>query len=151
MDHQDDQSQPAVPAWAAGMRLLREQSGGVVGLIVILPEEIPGILYAAAERNPGAIERAAVVRSTVQRFATAPRHEPLLCGSCPRPLKKGQFAIVSASPERPDREHAMIFGICQRCAGTHQQVVGKALDALRRFWPDARPIDLPPEGSAGRA
>ena len=137
--------------WLDGMRAIQEEGQGIASFVVILPEEIPGIISAAAEGNPGAMDRAQAVLGTAKRFATAPRREPLLCVSCPRRLKRGCFAIVLVTPERPDRKNGMCFAICERCGETRGQVTARAHTVLKKIWPDSRQIEIPLHSSAGRA
>lgn len=138
-------------AWAASMRRLHEEAAGVVGVTILQPRDMPELMAAALAGDPMAVGLLRTATDTINRIEAAPRRRPMLCGSCPRPLKvKKGLSIVVATPDKDAPEQCLALAICTRCGTTVEEVQEKAVVALRRIWPDTRQVTIThPEG--GRA
>lgn len=66
----------------------------------------------------------------------------MLCGSCPRPLLNNEFSFVITRPACDDPINAVALAICRKCGTTREDIQQKAVIALRRIWPDLRPITI---------
>ena len=75
----------------------------------------------------------------------------MLCGCCPRPFPKNDFSIVIAMPEVGSPTRGLSVGICKRCATEPEQIRDKAMVALRKIFPDAKPVYLGATHEGGRA
>lgn len=135
--------------WAAGVARISAECAGVVALQVVTVEDMPELLGHALVGDPEAVRFAGLVSQVLQRIQDAPRDRAMLCGCCPKRLRGGRYSIVCAIPHRDDPREALTLAICRRCATRHDAIVQKAGQALRRLWPDLRPIDIhPAEGRA---
>ena len=130
--------------WAEGVQRVSDEAAGVIQLDIIQHADLTELLAHAILGDPEAVRLANMASSVLRRIAAAPRRKPMLCGSCPRPLKlKGhRFSVVIALPGRDQPSNALSMAICHRCATSHEAVESKAVQALRRIWPDLRPITV---------
>lgn len=137
--------------WVAGMEAVQERSGGTLEIEVIRPVDAVDILGAALAGVPDAMRTMRALVDTAKRIEAASRtRKPMLCGSCPRPLLNNKFSFVLAYPARTDPINAVALAICRKCGTTREDIQQKAIVALRRIWPNLRPITVTnPEG--GRA
>lgn len=142
----------AIPkqAWADSVRAISKEAAGVIRMEIVQPADLPELMLAAL----GGDAEAASVMKWVSR--TAARIEvghgtrkPMLCASCPRPLRPGRCALVIVIPARDDASAGLSLAVCRHCATTRDQVKRKATVGLRRIWPDLRAVDVHP--TAGRA
>ena len=131
-------------AWAEGVQRVSDESAGVLQLDIIQHADLPELLAHALLGDPEAVRLANMASDVLRGIAAAPRRKPMLCGSCPRPLKlKGYaFSLVFALPGRDQPSNVLSMAICHRCGTSHDAVQGKAVQALRRIWPDLRPITV---------
>ena len=137
--------------WKSDMQSLHNEAGGLMRLHVFRQVDAPELIGHAIAGDAEAVRLMRALNDALARINEAPRRYPLLCGSCPRPLRKTDFAVVLALPHRDDPSLCLSMGICKRC-GTEPDVIEmKALDAFRRIWPDARPIAIPTPHGVGQA
>lgn len=138
-------------SWVAGMEAVQEQAAGALEIEVIRPVDAVDILGAALTGDPNAARTMQMLVDTAKRIEAASHtRKPMLCGSCPRPLLDNKFSFVLAYPARTDPINAVALAICRKCGTTREGIQQKAVTALRRIWPDLRPITVTnPEG--GRA
>lgn len=137
--------------WAAGVRRVSDEAAGLVALQVVMPEDVPELFGHALAGDSEAARLVGLVSQALRRIQEAPRDRAMLCGTCPKRLRGGRFAIVCAIPHRDDPREALTLGICRRCAVRHEDIVRTAGQALRRVWPDLRPLPGPIHPHAGRA
>ena len=137
-------------SWAAEMKAVQSEAGGLMSLHVIRPEDTHALLLRIIQGDPEAEQISGALWDTLKRIKGAPRHTPMLCASCPRPVRRDNFAVVLATPEVANPERCLGLAICSRCATTPDAIRDKAVQALRRIWPDARPVTIHPT-QAGRA
>lgn len=78
------------------------------------------------------------VKANAAGIAAAPRRRPMLCASCPRALRGSAYSFVVALPARDDPTQL-------RCAVEPDAITAKAVTALRKLWPDLRPIAITQE------
>lgn len=142
----------AIPkgAWADSVRAISKEAAGAIRMEIVQPADVPELMLAALGGNA---EAASVMRWVSQTAAgieaghSSPK--PMLCASCPRPLRPGRCALVIVIPARDDASLGMTLAVCRHCATTRDQVKRKATVGLRRIWPDLRSVDVHP--TAGRA
>ena len=137
--------------WMQGIRDVQAQSGGLMRLEIIRPYDAAVLMLEAAGGNVEARRTLMVVNDALDRIAAAPCRKPSLCGSCPRQVRKIKFAIAIATPQRDDATRVLAVAICERCATEPEDIERKALDAIRRLWPSARPVVAVPTHAAGNA
>ena len=134
--------------WSDGIQAVQQESGGLMSFNVIRQADAPGLLFDAMRGDPDATRLAQGLASLLGQIASAPRHKPVLCACCPRALRR-TFAVIIAGPERPNARNSIGFGICERCATEPEDIRTKAIEALRRIWPDARPVTITHGRAAG--
>ena len=138
-------------ALQAGVDRLQVEAGGVLELIIVRPPDAVGILGEAIAGSETAARIFRAVSTAATGIAAAPRHRPMLCVSCPRPLrKKTPCSFVLVLPKRADAAEGLTLAVCAKCATKREDIQVKALVGLRRIWPDLRPIEITHE-DGGRA
>lgn len=142
----------AIPkqAWADGVRAVHQEASGVLSLVVVQPGEVAAV---AADAIAGYPEAGRLVKALAQAArgieAASGTRRPMLCASCPRPLRLGRLAFAVVLPACDDPTNLMVLAVCRRCATAREDVERKAKHALTRLWPDLRKLDVHP--IAGRA
>ena len=138
---------------AAGLEALKAESGGLLRFRVLRVEDVPATLLASLSGDREADMLIRAMRQMLSQIRTAPRHRPILCGCCPRPLKTepSGFSLLVALPEIEDPRLGVTFGICGKCAEGHEAIIAKGNEAIRLIWPDARRVTLPTQHPAGHA
>lgn len=129
-------------ALQAGLHRIHDEAGGVVELVVVRQVDALDLL---ADAMGGDTKAAGLLQATNQalgRIAAAPRHLPMLCSACPRPLKPGRFAIVLALPAKSGPANAIGLAVCQHCASSVDDIRAKATIGLRRIWPNLRAVTV---------
>jgi hypothetical protein len=120
---------------------LTDEAGGVLALYVISPTALPSLLRAALAGDVRAAQLRPAVLMLIDKVKQLPRHSPMACGGCPRPVKlRGAYrlGIVLSDIERPSR--GIGFVLCRYCCGTDAAVAEAAIRAVRYTYPSARPI-----------
>lgn len=140
---------PRTETWEEGIRRFSEESAGAFFVHVVERGDLPGLLADALAGDADAERLAGLVQGTLERIAAAPRHKPMLCACCPCAVKGGPFAVVVAMPARDDATRGVALAVCGSCASGRDAVQAAALAALRKLWPDLRPIDI--NAAEGRA
>lgn len=136
--------------WRNHVQQLQNEAGGCLSTQVITLDDVPLLLAGRLAGEPKARATLRIVNDTLRRIQSAPRHRPMLCGSCPRPLTRGKYSVVIARAARDEPQKGLTFAICHRCGTTHATVEAAAVKALARIWPGTRPVRVThPEG--GRA
>jgi hypothetical protein len=137
----------ATAEWAEGIARFEEESGGLLAIVVISPEDAPALFEAARAGDPDAVRLAHAVTALVERVNDA---EGALCASCDANLADTAFSAVIATPACDDPALGIGLGVCIECATEHDAIVLKAGEGLRRAFPSLRHITLQGHG-AGRA
>ena len=79
----------------------------------------------------------------VERFQTESGGLMMLSIIQPGPLRPDMgFAVVVAIPGCDDPSAGLALAICTRCGSDRASITAKAAVALRRIWPDLRPITI---------
>ena len=129
--------------WMSGVRAITEEAAGLLTVEIIRCDDMPGLIALALVGDPDASRAVHAVQRTLMVIRNAPRRSPTLCSCCPRPIRKGVgFALVLAVPERSDPSHFLGLAVCEKCASTTGEIREKATGALRKLWPDLRPVDV---------
>ncbi len=125
-----------------GVQRVSDEAGGMLTLQVIQRQDMPAII---ADAICGSAEAAQLMRLTNQVLANiqgAPRRKPMLCGCCPRALRGGRYAIIIAQPACDDPTQGLSMAICPKCGPTYGAIQAAAAVALRRIWPNLRPVTI---------
>lgn len=125
-----------------GIRQVSGEAGGLLTLQVVQRADMPALILGALAGSDEAAQLLRLARDTLASIQAAPRRKPMLCGSCPRGLRDGRFAIVIARPACDDPTQGIALAICARCGPDHDAIQAKAATALARIWPDARAIEV---------
>ena len=132
------------------MEAIHREAAGLMHLDVVMREDMPAMVAAAARGNPEAAELFQRVNTALLDILNAPVVAPKLCAVCPRPLAGGRYSLALAIPACDAPSNALALAVCHDCAGAREDVREKAIEALRHLWPDARPVTIThPDG--GRA
>lgn len=128
--------------WEAGIRSVHAEAAGLMSLHAFRQLDAVPLLARAMCGEVEAMRLSLALCEALGQIHNAPRRRPMLCGSCPRPLRQGNFAVVIAAPERTDPTNCVTLGICKKCAVEIDDIKAKAVLAFRKIWPDARPITI---------
>ena len=138
-------------ALRAGLGAIQAEAGGLLELVVVTPDDGLGYISAALA---GDLEAARILRAISAagvKIDSAPRRKPALCACCPRPIRKASsFAFVLALPKNGNPANALSMAVCSRCAVEPAEIQAKAVMALRKLWPDIRPVTITHQ-AGGRA
>lgn len=138
---------PGRDTWADGIQRVGDEAAGVLALQVVQHADVPALIADAIAGDRDATRLLRLVNRALAGIQSAPRSRPHLCAACPRPLRKGRYAIVAVFPARDDATHGLGLGICTHCGTAHDVIHDKAVLALRRIWPDGRAFTIShPEG-----
>jgi hypothetical protein len=129
-------------AWAEDMAAVLAEGGGLMALQVVRQVDVPGLIARAILGDPTAARAATAVSNVLKQISTAPRRKLPFCACCPRSLRNRKFSAVLVSAERDDPKRCILFGVCAKCATAPQDIVAKGVEALRRLWPDTRPVTI---------
>ena len=145
-----DAMAPPAPTYADGMTAIHEEAAGLMSLDIILREDMPAVIVAAAGGNVQAGELAMRVNGVLSDILAASTSEPKLCAVCSGPLAQGRFALALAVPACDAPINSLAMAVCTDCAATREDVRAKATDVLRQIWPDVRRVTITHPGG-GRA
>jgi len=139
----------APKSWAAGVRAVHDQAAGAVRVEIIRPVDVLGLLSEALNGSIEAAQHLRLANEFIDKARRSSMSKPVLCGCCPRSIRRGPFSIALAIPARPDAQNVMALGICERCGTEPAELLERVRQALSRFWPDIREIKVhPAEGRA---
>ena len=131
------------------MEAIHREAAGLMHLDVVLRDDMSAMVAAAARGEAEAAELFQRVNALLD-ILSAPEGNPKLCASCPRPLANGRYSLALAIPACDDPSNALALAVCHDCAVDREAVRARAIEALRKLWPDARPVTIThPDG--GRA
>ena len=136
----------ALDAWREEMteslQGMRAEGGGVVSIFVVRQCDAIRLLGSARAGNATSLKVLRAVNVANGNIEQAPRRRPMLCASCPRPLRYGGYSIVVALPDNDEASRALTLAICKRCATKPDEIGSKALHGFRKLWPDLRPFTV---------
>lgn len=120
-------------------------------LVICRPPDAIRFIAEAARGDRHAARVLLGVNDALHQLDAAPRKAPLLCASCPAPIRpEVACSFVLHLPEDQRVLYAFALGICRRCGTSRADVRRKAVLALRRELPDLRVVE-PTHASGGRA
>lgn len=142
----------AAVSWTSDIQNIQDQAGGLLELHIIRDSDVTDLLLRSIMGDAEASRLVSTNLSARKQVATAPRKRPMLCACCPRPLlRHTPFAVIVATPNWEDFAKCLTLGVCQKCAVELDDIHARAMEALKRIWPDARPIDITSPHAAGHA
>jgi hypothetical protein len=131
----------------AGFQRLQAEGGGLIEVTVVTAVEALALAAAALAGDRQAAVKLQAFVCFMQRLDNAQ-----LCLTCDRLLRGGRIAVVLILPSRNDPTQALGLGLCEHCFAAHPDLAAvetAVQQALRRIWPDLRPIAvLAGEGQA---
>lgn len=128
---------PTCAELAASLRAVHDESGGLLNLDIVSPDNFQELTAAVELNEPGARTLFRQVYKVAAGVHEAPRKSPKLCGSCPRRIRRGDFfTVVIATPACDDPSNAVGLAICSRCSPDLVSTQAAALRGLKRVWPD---------------
>jgi len=123
----------------------------VADLVICRPPDALRFVAEAARGDRHAARVLVVVNDALHRLDAAPRKAPLLCASCPAPIRpEVACSFVLSLPQDERVLYAFALGICRRCGTSRVEVRRRAVLALRRELPNLHLVDLT-HASGGRA
>ena len=137
-------------ALAEGLARLQSEAGGMMELVIVRPTDAVDIMADALAGDGRAVSLLQAMEQAAGAIRNAPRRLPMLCAACPRPLRHGRYAFGVALPARDNPTHGLTLAVCTRCATARGDIEAKATAALRRVFPDLRPVTVT-HATGGRA
>jgi hypothetical protein len=119
-------------------------AGGYVSLFVIDVETGSQLLIRASRGDEEAGDLMAGVFSTVESMVSTPS----VCGACRLPIQRiSDETTICLMRATLGGQHALGFGLCDNCSKS-DQVMSRAMEAMRAIWPDLIPISIAAGGRA---
>ena len=137
-------------ALCQGVQQVSEEAAGALNVFVVRPIDGPALVADAIAGDPEASCILQGISQAQTRILAAPAREPMLCASCPAPLRDGRYSFVVALPAKDSPLHAIGLGVCPACGTDPAVIQAKGIEALRRIWPNLRSI-TPTHPHGGRA
>jgi hypothetical protein len=138
-------------ALAEGLKTVTRESGGVVQIYVLEPEDQADLMIAAVLGDKMAAVLESGLQSLIQNAVrAADTSTPMLCASCPETIADLDFNVVLAIPDCDKPTRSMGMAVCRNCATTKSVAGQKAIQALRCVWPNSRQF-VPTHATGGRA
>lgn len=128
--------------YAKQMQAIQAEAGGVMEVSLVDRDRYSSLVAASFAGDRMATAILAAIADTIRRVARAPRREPMLCLTCPRPLHRSRFMCGVVLPSCPDPTAGIGLAVCDRCARTAIEAMPLVMEALRRTWPDMRTVQL---------
>jgi hypothetical protein len=123
----------------------------VADLVVCRPVDALGFIKAAARGDRRAARVMSAVDDVLHQLDAAPPRSPLLCATCPEPLRPGTaYSFVVHLPADERAPYGFALGVCRRCATSRAEVRRKAIAALRVEMPGLRVVEAT-HSDGGRA
>jgi hypothetical protein len=121
---------------------IKQLSGRPLCVSIITAENGAALLAASVQ---GDVEATMLLRAIVDSATWIKRQahrKPALCVSCPQAIRRVTPAMIFGvvAPTTPTIGHGLGFAFCAQCAEHPDELMAKAAEALRRFWPDLRPL-----------
>ncbi len=135
---------------AEGLARFQSEAGGMMELVVVRPTDAVDILADAFAGDSRAVTLMRAIEQAADAIRDAPRRLPMLCAACPRPLKHGRYSFGVALPACDRPAHGLALAVCSRCATERGDIQTMATAALRRLFPDLRPVAVT-HADGGRA
>lgn len=135
---------------AEGLARFQSEAGGVMELVVVRPTDAVDILADVLAGDNQAVRLMRMLDQAATAIRSAAGRLPMLCASCPRPLKGGRYSFGIALPACDSPAHGLALAVCTRCATERGDIQTKATAALRRVFPDLRPVTVT-HAAGGRA
>lgn len=127
------------------------EGGGMIVFDAVRVRDVPLLLGEALAGSQEARMLLQAVEHALLKIKEASRSRPMLCGACPRSVRDGdQFAVAVLRGATAQPSQAITLAICRRCGPSPGAIRAAATVGIRRFFPDARPVEQT-HFSAGRA
>ncbi len=135
---------------AEGLARFQSEAGGLMELVVVRPIDAVDVMADALAGDGRAVSVLQAIERAAEAIRAAPRRLPMLCAACPRPLKGGHYSFGIALPMSDNPTHGLALAVCTRCATERGDIQTMATAALRRLFPDLRPVAVT-HADGGRA
>jgi hypothetical protein len=138
--------------WRDGVQNIHEEAAGAVNVSIVTAPQGIQLVAASMLGDPEAMMLLQAIVDAGSWIKRAPRNKPVLCACCPRPVRRvthrTAFGIAAPAVDSPGR--ALGFAFCDACGERPGELMVKATEALRRIWPDLRPVTIT-HGEGGHA
>ena len=129
-------------ALADGLARFQSEAGGMMELVVVRPTDAIDVMADALAGDGRAVCVLQAIEQAADAIRDAPRRLPMLCATCPRPLRGSRYSFGVALPDSDRPTHGLALAVCTRCATERGDIQAKATAALRRVFPDLRPVTV---------
>lgn len=133
-----------------GVERISRESGGLLSLEILRPEQLLSLSYAVFSGDAGALKRLQAAFDSSARIKRLARKNPVVCLCCPGSVRDPDavLALLIAAVDSPTV--AIASAICAKCAAQPEvQMTARASAAYIRAWPGLRCVEIHPE--AGHA
>jgi len=131
-----------------GVDRLNRESGGLLRLEIIRPEDIFGLSCAVFSGDGAALARLVAAQESGDRIRRHARKKPVVCLCCPRSIRDPRAVLALLFPASDAASVAVASALCDRCSAADQEtLMACAAAAYEKVWPGLRCIEIThPEG-----
>lgn len=137
---------------ADGVAQLNRESGGLLRLEIIRPEDISGLSCAVFSGKGSALARLTAALESGDRIRRQARKNPVICLCCPRSIRDPRAVLALLFPASDAASVAVASALCDRCSAADQEaLIVRAAAAYRAIWPGLRCVGAVTHPQGGHA
>ena len=131
-------------AWTDAVGEIHCEAAGLLDVSIVDARSGIELIADAILGDRKAVGLLQAVAQAAQHVRQAPRRKPVLCFCCPREVKRITVDTVFgiAVPATANPTGALGFVFCGKCAADRGTLAARAVDGLKRIWPDSRPVTV---------
>jgi hypothetical protein len=141
--HNHQNSKPGGRTFAEGVAQLNRESGGLLRVEIIRPQDVFALSCAVFSGDGRALARLTAALESSERIRRMARKSPAICLTCPRAVRDPQATLAILAPENDAATVTICSAICARCStGSASEVLKRAATAYTTIWPNLRCVEI---------
>lgn len=128
----------------AGINSIQVEASGAMQVSLVSSETGRELVLASMLGDHEATAMMKAVAQSAMWIKQAASSRPILCVACPEAVRtvtpRTIFGV--ASPAKSDPGNLVAFAFCDACAANPNHLMAKAMEGLKRIWPDLRPTEI---------
>jgi hypothetical protein len=128
--------------WRDGVQAVNDEAAGLLRLQFFAPIDAAPLALGALAGDTRSAGILLAIADCLRHVRNAPAAEPILCLTCPAPVRQTIGTVVClAIPETERPTNAIASALCPNCAKRPDRD-GRAVVAFRGIWPNLRPATI---------